>query len=205
MDLDWFRWRRMLPALLAVLCLVTAALAGDDKPENSTNQYKWHLTVYGGASAQKDINDVVTFQAKFTDNAYIVVAALARELWHYKKYLDFEIEGQLGKHFNRDTLWEFNGLVVGRWHLFPWNDYVRTSFAVGEGMSYYSEVSRVEKEEDDENATRLLNYLLFELATGLPAYPKWDLVFRIHHRSSVWGLIGAGGSNYVCAGVKYSF
>ena len=162
------------------------------------------MTVYGGAHAQDDIADVFTFKAKFEDNDYIAVVALAREFWHYKKYISFEVEGQIGKHFNNDTFWEFNGLIIGRWHAFPWNKYVETSFAMGDGLSYYTEVSKVEK-EDDEDAQKTLNYLMFELALGLPQYPRWDLVVRIHHRSSIFGLYGAGGSNYVCGGIKFSF
>ena len=96
------------------------------------------------------------------------------------------------------------GVFIGRWHYFPWNKYVDTSFAVGDGLSYYTDVSEVEK-EDDEDAQRVLNYLMFELALGLPEYPRWDLVFRIHHRSSVFGLVGAGGSNFVCGGIKFAF
>jgi hypothetical protein len=46
---------------------------------------------------------------------------------------------------------------------------------------------------------------MFELAMGLAQYPRWDLVLRIHHRSSIFGLYGAGGSNYVCGGIKFSF
>jgi hypothetical protein len=61
------------------------------------------------------------------------------------------------------------------------------------------------EEENDEDAQQALNYLLFEVALGLPEYPKWDLVFRIHHRSEVFGLYGAGGSNFVGAGIKFSF
>jgi len=192
----------LLSALAA--CLTSAALAQDDKTENDTQRYKWFLTAYAGAHAQDDINDVVTFQPKFEDNAYIGGLALARELWHYDKYLSFEFEGQIAKHFNKDTQWEFVGVLIARWHYFPWNKYVDTSFAVGDGVSYYTEVSEVE-EEDDEDAQRALNYLLFEVALGLPEYPKWDLVFRIHHRSSVFGLAGAGGSNFVCGGIKFGF
>jgi hypothetical protein len=184
--------------------LASGASAQDDKKENGNERYRWFLTVYGGAHAQDDIHDVVTFQPKFEDNAYIGVVALARELWHYKKYLSFELEGQVAKHFNKDTQWEFVGVFIGRWHYFPWDKYVDTSFAVGDGLSYYTEVSEVET-EDDEDAQRALNYLLFEVALGLPEYPRWDLVFRIHHRSSVFGLYGAGGSNFVCGGIKFAF
>jgi hypothetical protein len=187
-----------------LLCFGSGARADEDKKEDDIKRPKWFLTVYGGAHAQDDIGDVFSFKAKFEDNDYIAVAALAREFWRYKKFISFEIEGQIGKHFNNDTFWEFNGLIIGRWHAFPWDKYVETSFAVGDGLSYYTEVSKVE-EEDDEDAQKMLNYLMFELALGLPQYPRWDMVVRIHHRSSIFGLYGAAGSNYVCAGIKFSF
>jgi len=196
----WF----LLFILTLLLCLGSGALADDDKIEADIKRPKWFVTVYGGAHAQDDIGDVFTFNAKFEDNDYIAVLALAREFWHYKEYISFEVEGQIGKHFNNDTFWEFNGLIIGRWHAFPWNKYVDTSIAVGDGLSYYTEVSKVEK-EDDGDAQKTLNYLMFELALGLPQYPRWDLVVRIHHRSSIFGLYGAGGSNYVCGGIKFSF
>ena len=197
------RWLMTLVWIL-IASLASNAGAQVDPKGNDPDRYQWFVTAYGGAHAQDDINDVVTFQPKFEDNAYVGAVALARELWHYKKYLSFELEGQVAKHFNKDTQWEFVGVLIGRWHYFPWNKYVDTSLAVGDGFSYYTEVSEVEK-EDDEDAQRSLNYLLFEVALGLPDYPKWDLVFRIHHRSSVFGLYGAGGSNFVCSGIKFAF
>jgi len=187
-----------------IVCSASGAWAQDGRTANGPQRYQWFLTTYAGAHAQDDLNDVVTFQPKFEDNAYIAVVALARELWHYKHYFSFELEGQVAKHFNKDTQWEFAGVFIGRWNYFPWDKYVDTSVAVGDGLSYYTEVSEVEK-EDDEDAQRSLNYLLFEVALGLPKYPEWDLVFRIHHRSSVFGLYGAGGSNFVCAGIKFGF
>ena len=182
----------------------SGAWADDDKNGDDIKRHKWFLTIYGGAHAQDTIEDVFTFNAKFEDNDYIAVAALAREFWRYQDYISFEAEGQIGKHFNNDTFWEFNGLIIGRWHVFPWNKYVDTSLAVGDGLSGYTEISKVEKDDDDD-AQKTLNYLLFELALGLPQYPRWDLVVRIHHRSSVFGLYGAGGSNYVTGGIKFSF
>jgi hypothetical protein len=205
MELILIRVGWFLILFMALVSLTTSdTLAQDDNEENDSERYKWFLTAYGGAHAQDDFNDVVTLQPSFEDNAYIGVVALARELWHYKKYLSFELEGQVAKHFNKDTHWEIVGVLIGRWHYFPWNKYVDTSFAVGDGVSYYTDVSEVEKEDDDD-AQRTLNYLLLELALGLPEYPKWDFVLRLHHRSSVFGLIGSGGSNFVCAGIKFGF
>jgi len=198
-----FRWF-LLFGLALLLGYGSGARADDDKNKDDLKRHKWFLTVYGGAHAQDTIEDVFTFNAKFEDNDYIAVAALAREFWRYQNYISFEAEGQIGKHFNNDTFWEFNGLIIGRWHVFPWNKYVDTSLAIGDGLSCYTEISKVEKDDDDD-AQKTLNYLLFELALGLPQYPRWDLVVRIHHRSSVFGLYGAGGSNYLTGGIKFSF
>ncbi len=197
-------WWLLVAGLVLTAVLSSNTLAEEDKNDNETERYKWFVTAYGGAHAQDDIGDVFSFQARFEDNAYIAVLALAREFWHYKNYLSFELEGQVGKHFNKDTHWEFVGVLIGRWHYFPWNKWVNTTFAVGDGISYYTDVSEVE-EEDDDDAQRTLNYLLFELTLGLPEYQRWDLVFRIHHRSSVFGLVGAGGSNFVTGGFKFAF
>ncbi|MDJ0816221.1 MAG: hypothetical protein QNJ58_08445 [Desulfobacterales bacterium] len=199
----WIRWI-LFPGLVLLVGFASGALADADQADKEFERYKWFVTAYGGAHAQDDIGDVFSFQARFEDNAYIAVLALAREFWHYKNYLSFELEGQVGKHFNKDTHWEFVGVLIGRWHYFPWNKWVNTTFAVGDGISYYTDVSEVE-EEDDDDAQRTLNYLLFELTLGLPEYQRWDLVFRIHHRSSVFGLVGAGGSNFVTGGFKFAF
>ena len=200
-----FRFRWFLLLVVALLtCFGSYVSADEDSNENDTKRFDWFLTVYGGAHAQDDIGDVFTLQPKFEDNDYLVVVALARELWHFKKYISFELEGQIGKHFNNDTFWEFNGLIIGRWHVFPWDKYFDTSFAVGDGISHYTEVSKVEK-ADDEDSQRTINYLLFELALGLPQHPRWDVVLRIHHRSGIFGVYEGGGSNYVTGGFKFSF
>jgi hypothetical protein len=73
---------------------------------------------------------------------------------------------------------------------------VDTSFAVGDGLSYNTETSKVE-EEDDDDAGKWLNYMMFELTLGLPKYHRWNFVYRIHHRSSIREKIGAGASNFV--------
>jgi hypothetical protein len=195
--------------LLIFLCwlmVISApdAIAESDDNEKDATQYKWFFTLYGGVHVQPDLEHALTFQWESFDNSYMAVAALAREFWRYEQWISLELEGQVGKFFGDDDGWQFNGLLIARWNKFPWDNYVDTSFAMGDGLSYNTEVTTVE-EEDDEDAGKWLNYLLLELTLGLPQYPRWDLVYRIHHRSSVRGLIGAAGSNYVTLGVKYSF
>jgi hypothetical protein len=200
-----FRLLRFFSLLgLGFIFPLAVAFAEDDLNTKNAEQYKWFLTVYGGPHAQPDFYHVLRFDMSFEDDTYIAVAALARELWRYKDWVSFELEGQVGKYFGREHQGQLTGLLIGRWHPFPWDKYIDTSFALGEGVSWNTEVSRVEK-EDDKEAIRWLNYVLVELTFGLPKYPRWSLVYRIHHRSSNSGLIGAGGSNFVTGGIKFSF
>lgn len=204
--MKWVR-NRLLCLLSGCLIIffVATVQAEDAAIAIEKSDLKWSLTAYAAASAQSSLGDVLSFQATFPDDTYIGVLALSREIWRpIEEYLSFDLEGQVGKFFGEESQWQFTALIDGRWHKFPWNKWVTTSFAFGYGLSYNTEVSDVEK-DDDEDATRLLNYLLFELALGLPKYPRWDLVIRVHHRSEAYGLIGHAGSNYVGAGIKFSF
>ena len=183
----------------------------------------WYIVFYGGAFADNDLADLLAFQEspnfdthnrQFEDYkmTYLTVLAVGKEVARFGKYLGVELEGQIGNHFRYQEYMEFNGLLILRRLLFPWNDYINTSFALGDGFSYATEHPKIESahipaRNDSEN---LLNYVLFELTFGLPSFPHWQLVGRIHHRSNVFGLIGDSklgneGSNFLCLGIKYIF
>ena len=92
--------------------------------------------------------------------------------------------------------------MIGRWVTFPWNAYLNTTLAIGEGISDATEVPKLEQED---GASQWLNYLLFEVTFALPKYPEWAIVGRIHHRSGFFGALAPNGSNVVAAGIKYRF
>jgi hypothetical protein len=194
-----------MPILALMLFMAAESWAEDPEGVNQRLDYKWHLTAYAGISAQRSLGELVTLQAIFPDNTYIAVGALSRTVYRYKHWFSFELEGQIARHFGeRENLWEFVGVFIGRWNHFPWDKHVDMSFAIGNGVSYYTEVSEIELGETPE-AQRYLNYLLFEVTAGLPRHPRWDAVFRIHHRSGINGLVGHSGANFPSLGLKYSF
>jgi len=201
----WYS-RFLLFVLVLTVCLAQTTLAENNEFEGGKGHLKWAFTLYGGPHVQETLGDALSFQATYLDDTYVIVGALTRELWRYRDWFALEVEGQVGKHFGEMQHWELNGLIDIRWLLFPWDKYVETSFAIGDGLSYATEVPEVEL-ADDEDAQRLLNYLLFELTLGLPQYPQWDIVARIHHRSGIFGLMGGmyGGSNFVTGGIKFKF
>lgn len=191
---------------LIVLFLISDNVSADDSiSEKSKSDYKWFVSIYGGLNVEENLAKIVVPNASISGSNYLVVGALAREIYRYKQWFSFELEGLVGKHFGpKDDQWEFAGLILGRWHTFPWDEYIDTSFAMGAGLSENSEISSIELQRD-ENAQRLLGYLAFEFTFGLPHYPRWDLMLRVHHRSGAQGTIGESVTNYLCVGLKFAF
>jgi hypothetical protein len=107
---------------------------------------------------------------------------------------------------NEPTIYEVDPYIAFRWANFPWNQYLNTSFALGEGISYTSSIPTLEK-KSSEDTKRLLNYMLIEFTFAVPQYPLLQLMFRVHHRSGAFGLYRAGntGSNDIGLGIKYLF
>lgn len=107
---------------------------------------------------------------------------------------------------NENTIYEFDPYIAFRWANFPWNNYVNTSFALGEGISYDTSVPSIEKRYSN-NTKRLLNFALAEFTFASPNYPRLQLIARLHHRSGAYGLYHAGnsGSNDVGLGIRYLF
>lgn len=105
---------------------------------------------------------------------------------------------------NEHTIYELNPFLLFRWANLPWNHYINTSLGLGEGISYDTSVSSIEK-KDNDNTKRLLNYLMFEATFALPSYPKLQLVARIHHRSGAYGLYHAGNGSTNDAGLAVRF
>lgn len=197
----------ILSILLVLSSLTSEGRAEESENEIKNNDYPWTVSLFTGMSASNDdtLSDIFKLRADYSTDNNLVTLALAREVYRYEHYIGLEFEGQVGRHFgDDDDLWEFVGLGMARWHPFPWDKYVDTSLGIGAGFSYFSEVSNLEDERDDD-AQRFMGYLAFELTFGLPAYPRWDLAFRIHHRSGLQEIIGDSESNFLCVGLKYAF
>ena len=189
--------------VVVYLCLFLTpklAYAGDSK---------WFLTLYAGQYSPSDLKNIVLGSAEFDDSQLVCLALSRQVLSFWKDRITGEVEGQLGKHFGIQDHFETNGVFLLRWHPFPWDRFLDTSFAVGDGLSYAW--GRPEAEViESHSSTRLLNYLVFEFNFD-PHWscpnPPFSFVFRIHHRSGVFGLFNGthGGSNFLCGGIRFAF
>jgi len=171
--------------------------------------YDWAFTGYVAWLSGDQLGDMLLFQAELSDNK-VWVAALTRRLTTFYKDVDWEVEGQIGKHGGGDAdmhHWEVNALTSLRWNRFVWDKYVDTSLAAGLGLSYATEEPSFEIEEHGDTS-KLLAYILVELAFSPPSNPRWAGVMRIHHRSSAYGTFNdeiEGASNSLGIGIKYRF
>ena len=165
----------------------------------------WAITLYSGKMTDADLTKAATFNFEF-ENAYLVDLGLSRRLYTFQNYFDIEIEGQIARYFGDQDNWEFDLVAYFRWLLFPWNEYLNTSFAAGAGLSYATSVPAIEAKLYEETA-RFLGALMFEFAFSLPQVPQWSLVTGIHHRSGAGGVFSGvqGASNAWVIGIRYRF
>jgi hypothetical protein len=163
------------------------------------------MAIYGGQLTREKWEGSITPGADFAD-ATIVVAAATWDLFRFfDEKLSCELEVQIGKYFGDQDHWEFNLPIFGiRWHRFPWDRYVATSFAWGIGPSYATSIPKIEL-ETNESSSRWLIYWFGELTFGPPS-ANWEVLMRLHHRSNGFGLVAEdGGSNAIGAGLRYHF
>lgn len=185
---------------MSVVLALFAALAGQ------AGAKEWAVSLYGGRVTSEHWDDVISSDNVQYEDAHLVAVAVDWTVKHYfNEALTLELEAQVGKYFGDQDHYEFNlPLVVGRWHRFPWQRYVATTFAYGIGPSYATEVPQVEAEIDSESA-RWMVYWFAEFTFG-PPNGIWSLLFRLHHRSEAFGLVAEnGGANTLAAGLRFCF
>ena len=176
----------------------------DEKPAVEEKfKYPWFLTLIGGEYSGSQLLEIpVRLDLK---DSWTFGVSVSKQFARWPRFMRWEGELQVVKHFGEQDHWEFIGSVNLRWVVFPWNRYVETTAAFGEGLSWATEIPALEKADstNSENA-QLLNYILLEITVALPESP-WSLITRIHHRSGVFGLFGHSGSNILEAGIRYRF
>ncbi len=165
----------------------------------------WAVTTYAGRFVSDDLGPALIGNLSGFEDSGLLGFGVARTIAG-RRPISLEVDGQILQHFGNQGHTEGTVAIVARWHNFPWNEKIDTTFAVGEGLSFATSVPALEINRNGRS-TQLLNYLLFELTFALPQEPDWQVVGRLHHRSGVFGLFdGVGsGSNIYVAGLRRRF
>lgn len=107
------------------------------------------------------------------------------------------------------SIFVFSPYMMARWSKFPWSDTLRTTFGLGGGLSWATDIPSIEIEPDEPNGdySKLLFYIAIEATVTLPKYKNWQLVYRLHHRSGIFGTFQAdnSGNTAVQLGLRHYF
>jgi hypothetical protein len=197
----------LLRGAIAACAIATAApaLAQDDPPPPRRDN---GVSIFAGIYSSDVFTDIVTSPWDTrTENIYLVTLSYNRRLTTIFRHLDIEVEGGVGRRFGDNDSVEAYAALALRWTAFPWNDHVRTTFAVYPiGPSYVADLSPSEVSKDGRSAN-WLNYFAIELTLASPSLPQLEVLFRLHHRSGAFGAINGStnGADFLSVGARYRF
>lgn len=185
------------------------------QPNTKATELPWAVLGYWGRMTNETLGAVVGSNYTFADETIYSLEfthVLSPQNAFRRFFQPFVSTVEVNANFSyRDDpagpIYEFNPYFSIRWTNFPWNKYVPTTMAIGEGLSYDSSVPSVELKDNPDDANNLLNFIMLEATFALPKYPQLEFVLRAHHRSGVFGLYRSenSGSTAVGLGIRYRF
>jgi hypothetical protein len=169
---------------------------------------RWQIMVFaGGLSTNEFLSEIILGGTLEFEDSAVSGVSVSKRLFDLGDYVGIEAEGQAIKHFGAQNHWEFTAFFLARWLVFPWDDYVDTTLAIGDGVSHATEVPALEKRAfGEDESTKTLNYIVGELTFRLPEVSRWELSLRFQHRSGVFRRIDnvqESSTNFVL-GLKFS-
>lgn len=212
---------RLTRSLLAFACVVlsfiqTAEAASSIEWRNPLLPCAGDCSVYvfAGSSVATNVQDIFFKPIGPTAWKYsggsIVGGAFSRRIATVFDMFELDTEIGTAKRFGDQTEGEFWGALYVRFIAFPWNNYIYTTLGLSTGLNYATGISQFEKDHstlDPPAGTHIQHYFSPELTFALPEHKERQLVFRLHHRSGMYGIISGAmsGSTYITAGVRLWF
>lgn len=159
------------------------------------------MLVYAGAGSPTALGDILYARDVELTRDRLIAGGYAYLLNPGDEGFHQELEVNVAAHAEKLGRVALGTAYVLRWRKPPWNGWIESTLAVGNGLSYVTSIPELEARLEASN--RLLYHLLFEVTARASA--AWEVVFRIHHRSGAFGLFGGvtGGSDYMCLGARH--
>jgi hypothetical protein len=202
--------KRSLGGLALLLVFLACALPGRAAEPVTSLPRDNGVAILAGIFSSDVFSDIVLSPWDTrTESIYLLSGSYNRRLTTVLNHLDIEVEAGVGRRFGDNNSAEAYAALGLRWREFPWNDYLRTSFAVYPiGPSYVANLSASEVSKDkDGRSSNWLNFFSIELTFAAPSMPQLEAIFRLHHRSGVFGLINGStnGADFLSVGARYRF
>jgi len=203
-------------ALLGLVFFSPLAAVGQETSGKKTNYSAanpdWGILLFGGRLSKNAFGRTLNpFEPTNQTDIFVLGAAASKKLY-VGSYFDVEAEVGAGYQFSSSypgndspQVWAAAFL---RYKYFPWNKFVYTTVAINTGLNYSFKKTAFESMEGRIDGTsKLLHYLAPEITFALPERRDIELVFRLHHRSGIYGLLGCSscGTNFVSIGIRKWF
>jgi hypothetical protein len=195
-------------SLLAGLLMIVSLpiVAARTAPRDAPGYYAF--MVYYGKMTRNTLGQVVGGECELDDQklysaelSYIFTPDQGMRRYFGVLFQSIEANFNFTYHDDHgEPIYEFVPYLSFRWNKFPWNNYLKTSIGVGEGVSWMSHVSTREY-ANSVDPQKILNYLSFEVTAAMACYPQLELVARSHHRSGVFGMYRANNSGSTALGL----
>jgi hypothetical protein len=172
------------------------------------------VAIYGGNYVEDGMGEVLVNNPqlptswRYADD-HIIATAVSREVGTILRRWHLEPEVGIAQRFGQQDASEVWGAMFFRYKGFPWDKFVVTTAAVSLGLNYASKVTDVEESQANEgqSGSRLMHFFAPEITFASPRHPNVELLFRFHHRSGLFGVVGDsfGGAQYGTVGVRVRF
>ena len=201
--------RQLLLAAVLLSPAIAAEAPGDVSPPSTqtvrgAGESDAAVFIYAGQWSANRFGEIVGLRSNFR-SSYLAAAGASRVLYRFNQHLHLEGEVNAARHWGKQHHFELNAAASLRWITFPWDRVLNTSIAHGFGPSYAFARPSIEM-RDDRRATRVLVFMVTEVAVAPPHSTPWEGFVRIHHRSGAYDVVSrSAGSNFVTAGLRYHY
>jgi hypothetical protein len=200
-------------ASIAVQPAQAQSLFGSN-PNAGLTDFDRDVFFFGGRFQHDWIWDTLNVAADHYEDNYVLGAGYQQfftgKWWGFRMGTEFGIAGRFahdGVSTSSFETWygytiRHDGIAIG--------DAVRIGLAVSTGFSMVTDLIGIERVRagwyPENGPVQLLFYLGPEINLTAAAFPNWELFFRIHHRSGLYGTIAkVDGSNAAALGFRYKF
>lgn len=216
-----FRNTKIIRSITLLIFLISSPSNANTKILSDNDLGKWSAMFYYASTANKTFGDVIIGNFNcYGENLYAIEGTYTLDKQNLFRQIfapifdTVQIAGNIThrrdyRHYDKVT--EGNLFVIWRFSRFPWNQYLRNSIAIGDGLSYaFFNVPYADRKvgRPAHDYSKFLNYLMLEATFALPSYPHWQLALRIHHRCTAWGTFpkdANAGSTSAGIGIRYYF
>lgn len=123
----------------------------------------------------------------------------------FRPQLEVPLTLEIVDENSRSPFLDFNASFAVRWVDFPWNKYVKTTFAMGIGLSYSQKIYLIDIERHpDEDRSKLKFNWPIQMTFAHPDYDQHQLMIFIAHQSG-GHVFDEGGVNSLGVGYRFDF